>query len=294
MIRSIQQPAAADSSPRTTSVPTDQPTSGKSFADVHAAALTRAAGAATPPTASTGSLTPGPPTTRTAPAAPGENETWQPVPDQGNIVKIVSGPRAGQYINLGHGPRSGETFQVEQQNGKTVHVYGSGTDQQVVAAAQDDHGGPWKVKDHPPQGESWAPVAGHWDYADILGGKRDGYFVNTSGNIRDGRAFQIVDRGGHTFHVYGSGKHALWIPIRGHETPSSSKGHGAKGAKGANGTTGTSGGATTGAHGGIAADTATPAANASSPSAADVAALVADAQRAAAAAQQLASELKTP
>jgi hypothetical protein len=38
-----------------------------------------------------------------------------------------------------------------------------------------------------------------------------GPVVNTSGNERSGRLFEIVHRHGRTFHVYGSGSHRLFI-----------------------------------------------------------------------------------
>jgi hypothetical protein len=34
----------------------------------------------------------------------------------------------------------------------------------------------------------------------------NGEYLNRSGNARDGEAFRIVQRGGRTFHVYGSDK----------------------------------------------------------------------------------------
>jgi hypothetical protein len=55
------------------------------------------------------------------------------------------------------------------------------------------------------KGESLTRVDGH-DFAQIHGGKRDEQYVNLSGNARNGRAFDLVTRNGHTFHVYaGSG-----------------------------------------------------------------------------------------
>lgn len=44
-------------------------------------------------------------------------------------------------------------------------------------------------------------VLGH-RYARIEGGTDDGRYVNTSGNGRTGQTFEIVKRGGNTFHVY--------------------------------------------------------------------------------------------
>ena len=52
--------------------------------------------------------------------------------------------------------------------------------------------------------ERTTPVAGH-PYSEITAGPRNGMFLNTSGNERDGQAFLIVERAGRTFHVYGTG-----------------------------------------------------------------------------------------
>jgi hypothetical protein len=44
-------------------------------------------------------------------------------------------------------------------------------------------------------------VLGH-RYTRVEGGSHDGRYVNTSGNARNGRMFEIVQRGEHTYHVY--------------------------------------------------------------------------------------------
>jgi hypothetical protein len=46
-------------------------------------------------------------------------------------------------------------------------------------------------------------VTGH-HYGKIVAGPDKGEYLNRSGNARDGEAFRIVQRGGRTFHVYGS------------------------------------------------------------------------------------------
>jgi hypothetical protein len=53
-------------------------------------------------------------------------------------------------------------------------------------------------------------VSGH-AYERVSGGKHDGELLNTSGNARSGQLFEIVHRDGRTYHVYGSGKHRLFI-----------------------------------------------------------------------------------
>jgi hypothetical protein len=149
-----------------------------------------------------------------------EGETWAPVAGRDNAARITSGPRAGQYINLSHGDRRGQTFKIETRDGQQVHVYGSGDSEVVVAQKTDEDEGARKIHGKRydngvkvPKNEEWAPVEGHDSYADILNGKRNGYFVNISGGVRDGMAFQIVKRGEHTYHVYGTGKHKQEIEV---------------------------------------------------------------------------------
>jgi hypothetical protein len=64
-----------------------------------------------------------------------------------------------------------------------------------------------------PKGEKSAPVAGH-SYADITQGPRNGMFLNTSGNKRDGQAFTLVKRDGKEFHIYGTGKDRLVVCLK--------------------------------------------------------------------------------
>jgi hypothetical protein len=56
-----------------------------------------------------------------------------------------------------------------------------------------------------PKGEKTEKVAGH-HYEKIVAGADNGQYLNRTGNARDGEAFQIVQRGGRTFHVHGSGE----------------------------------------------------------------------------------------
>jgi hypothetical protein len=64
-----------------------------------------------------------------------------------------------------------------------------------------------------PKGERSAPVEGH-AYADITHGPRNGLYLNTSGNERDGQAFVLVKRDGKEFHIYGSGKDRLVVCLK--------------------------------------------------------------------------------
>src|SRR3954454_21394260 len=55
------------------------------------------------------------------------------------------------------------------------------------------------------EGEKLAKVNGH-SYGKIAGGDRDGDYVNLSGNARSGQTFDVIERNGHTYHAYGTGK----------------------------------------------------------------------------------------
>ena len=64
-----------------------------------------------------------------------------------------------------------------------------------------------------PKGETSKAVNGH-KYADILTGPRNGMYINTSGNKREGQAFVLVKRDGKEFHVYGSGKDRVVVCLK--------------------------------------------------------------------------------
>ena len=64
-----------------------------------------------------------------------------------------------------------------------------------------------------PKGEQSKAVEGH-AYADITKGPRNGMYLNTSGNKRDGQAFVLVKRDGKEFHIYGSGKDRLVVCLK--------------------------------------------------------------------------------
>jgi hypothetical protein len=65
----------------------------------------------------------------------------------------------------------------------------------------------------PPKGETWGPVDGHSDYADILSGPRNGYYVSLAPGKRQGKAFLIQHKDGQTYHVYGTGKNKEWVRV---------------------------------------------------------------------------------
>src|SRR3954453_20104090 len=55
-----------------------------------------------------------------------------------------------------------------------------------------------------PGGEKTKKFAGH-HYEKIVAGPDKGHFINRTRSPRSGEDFQIVQRGGRTFHVYGPG-----------------------------------------------------------------------------------------
>jgi hypothetical protein len=151
---------------------------------------------------------------------PPSGETWKPVKGEDSYVEVVSGPRKGQYVDLAKGDHRGDTFTIQQRDGKLVRVYGDGQDETVVpidkTPAKDSSKKPHSAKEvQPPKGELWAPVEGHLNYADILNGKRNGFYVNLSSGARRGMTFVIEHHGGKTYHVYGEGKHRQMVEVRG-------------------------------------------------------------------------------
>jgi hypothetical protein len=219
LIRPVESPREAPAVPeQAPAPPTARPTAGKDFATLHAAAVAK-----TSTTEGTG----GTAAAKTYPHYPRipEGETWASVKPGAHYAHILTGPREGQYINL---TRNGElrnhVFTIEQRDGKEVHVYSSDGDNVTVEAALD-HGeattNPETVKnrgsDQPLSGEVWEPVRGH-RYADIIGGPRNGMYVNTQGGPRDGMAFQIVKQGDKVFHVYGTGKDREVLQVDGERT----------------------------------------------------------------------------
>ena len=59
-------------------------------------------------------------------------------------------------------------------------------------------------------GETVKQVKGH-HYIEVVDGAREGMYINTSGNVRHGRAFVVAHRDGREYHVYGSGKDRLVV-----------------------------------------------------------------------------------
>ena len=60
------------------------------------------------------------------------------------------------------------------------------------------------------KGETMEHVDGH-AYAEITAGSREGMFINTSGNVRNGQTFVLVRKNGKEYHIYGTGKDRLVV-----------------------------------------------------------------------------------
>jgi hypothetical protein len=150
-------------------------------------------------------------------AAPADGEKWRPVKDRDDYAEIISGDRKGQFVNLNRGSRKGEAFTIEEQDGKTFHVYKrEGKDDLRVEVKDEGAAAKAARTPHttPPKNETWAPVSGTSSYADILTGSRNGYYVNISqGSSREGEAFHIVKRGGKEYHVYGTGDDKVMVEV---------------------------------------------------------------------------------
>lgn len=213
MIHSLNPASEPEATKAATPKPqADKSTASASYANVHAAAVAKGPGASA---ASTPSTSP----KRERMSVP-DGETWEATQPGSHCALITGGPRKGLYINLTHGSRRGMTFKIEKRNGDTLHVY-TKTGQEVLVKPSSDAADVTKAakhrktpKDQPPKGEKWEHVQGE-NYADIIGGARNGLFVNISGGVRDGMAFQIVKKGGKWWHVYGTGKDRQWIPSDG-------------------------------------------------------------------------------
>jgi hypothetical protein len=95
--------------------------------------------------------------------------------------------------------------------------------------------------------ETYKTLEGH-AYVEITSGKREGMFVNTSGNVRNGEAFVVVRKNGKEYHIYGTGKDRLVVGF--HMPKGSSDDTGGTtaptGGTGSTGNTGSTGGSSAG------------------------------------------------
>ena len=75
-----------------------------------------------------------------APASP-SGEQLQAVPGA-PYAKIISGADTGLYLNEAAGnPREGQAFRLEEQNGRALHIYGSGAGEQVIVVVHHSASG---------------------------------------------------------------------------------------------------------------------------------------------------------
>ena len=149
-----------------------------------------------------------------------EKETTKPVPGK-NYAEILTGPRAGMYLNTSGNGRDGEAFILVKHNGREDHIYGTGDDRKVISGGADGSSskstktssGKSAATDKAPESEQTEKVDGR-AYRDILNGPRSGMYLNTSGNVRDGQAFVLVNRGGREYHIYGTGKDRTIVSLK--------------------------------------------------------------------------------
>ncbi|HEX2412240.1 MAG TPA: hypothetical protein VHJ39_13810 [Solirubrobacteraceae bacterium] len=134
-----------------------------------------------------------------------KGEEIEPVAGR-RYAEITKGAREGMYLNTSGNARHGEAFVLVRRNGKEFHVYGSGKDRLVVGLHKPKDGDLDLRK-----GERTASVEGRKRYEEIVSGEREGMFVNTSGNARDGKAFVRVIEDGVEYHIYGAGEDRLTI-----------------------------------------------------------------------------------
>jgi hypothetical protein len=150
-----------------------------------------------------------------------DKETTKAVPGT-NYHEILTGPRAGMYLNKSGNARDGEAFVLVKHDGKEDHIYGTGKDRKVVSSSSETTPPTDSAADSASSssgikgvrsGERTKQVDDR-PFHDILNGSRSGMFLNTSGNVRDGKAFVLVTRGDREYHIYGTGKDRTVVSIK--------------------------------------------------------------------------------
>jgi hypothetical protein len=101
---------------------------------------------------------------------------------------------------------SSASFKAVLASASTDETAKAGTD--VATTTEDTDAAPAGVKLR--KGEKIEHVEGH-AYAEVTAGKREGMFINTSGNVRNGEAFVLVRKHGKEYHIYGTGKDRLVV-----------------------------------------------------------------------------------
>jgi hypothetical protein len=121
--------------------------------------------------------------------------------------------------------QTGEAVATRLADAQTDAKTGSASFKAVLASTSTDETAKagTDVKLH--EGEKIQHVEGH-AYAEVTAGKREGMYINTSGNVRDGEAFVLVRKNGKEYHIYGTGKDRLVV---GFHMPTSTPGTGSSG-----------------------------------------------------------------
>ena len=139
-----------------------------------------------------------------------------------NYHEILTGPRAGMYLNKSGNARDGEAFILVKHDGKEDHIYGTGKDRKVVSSGGEKSESSDSASETASSssdikgvrsGERTKQVENR-PFHDILNGSRSGMFLNTSGNVRDGKAFVLVTRDEREYHIYGTGKDRTVVSIK--------------------------------------------------------------------------------
>ena len=69
-----------------------------------------------------------------------------------------------------------------------------------------------------PDGEQTKKVAGH-PFSRIINGEDKGLYLNQlAGNPRMGKAFKLLERDDHVFHIYGTGKDRVIVEVKAKST----------------------------------------------------------------------------
>jgi hypothetical protein len=100
----------------------------------------------------------------------------------------------------------------------SVSTPASSTAGAATAAIEETAAKRTDTKPAAPKNETYKAVEGQ-PYEEIVSGRRNGMFINRSGNERDGEAFVLVKRNGREFHVYGSGADRQVVPIAKRDAP---------------------------------------------------------------------------
>jgi hypothetical protein len=99
--------------------------------------------------------------------------------------------------------QTGEAVATRLADAQTDAKTGSASFKAVLASTSTDETAKagTDVKLH--KGETIQHVEGH-AYAEVTAGKREGMYINTSGNVRNGEAFVLVRKHGKEYHIYGN------------------------------------------------------------------------------------------